>query len=111
MSEEWGYKYGQDDEKKVIFTDNPHRHAKLVMKLKYLQITQSKFFRHIVTGVLADDPRIMNYVEEIVDRSKKRKNKADKLTEKGIEQYNELGFSDDEMENIFDMIESEFPDL
>jgi len=111
MSEDWGYKYGQAEEKKVICTDNPHRHAKLVMKLKYLQITQSKFFRHIVTGVLNDDPRIMNYVEEIVNRSKKRKNKADKLKQKGEEQYNELGFSDDEMENIFDMIESEFPDL
>jgi len=111
MADDLGYKYGQKDEKKVIFTDNPHRHAKLVHKLKYLNLTQSKFFRHIVTGLLTDDPRIMNYVEEIVKRSKQRKKKADKLQQKGIEKYNELGFSDDEMENIFDMIESEFPDL
>jgi DNA segregation ATPase FtsK/SpoIIIE-like protein len=111
MADDLGYKYGQKDEKNVIFTDNPHRHAKLVHKLKYLNLTQSKFFRHIVTGLLTDDPRIMNYVEEIVKRSKQRKKKADKLQQKGIEKYNELGFSDDEMENIFDMIESEFPDL
>jgi DNA-binding transcriptional regulator YhcF (GntR family) len=111
MSKDFGYKQSSEDEKRVVFTDNHHRHAKFTMKLKYLQITQSKFFRHIITGVLEDDPRIMNYVEEIAKRSKARKKKAQKLEEKGIEKYNELGFSDDEVENIFDMIESEFPDL
>ena len=47
----------------------------------------------------------------VPDHPKARKKKAQKLEEKGIEKYNELGFSDDEVENIFDMIESEFPDL
>ena len=87
MSKDFGYKQSSEDEKRVVFTDNHHRHAKFTMKLKYLQITQSKFFRHIITGVLEDDPRIMNYVEEIANRSKARKKKAQKLEEKGVEKY------------------------
>jgi len=76
-----------------------------------LNITQAKFFRHIITGVLTEDPRIMNYTEEIATRSKERKKKAERLTAKGIQDYNDLGFSDDEVEDLFDVIEAEFPDL
>jgi len=105
------YEYIEEEQKRIVFTDNVHRHAKLVMKLKYLNITQAKFFRHIISGVLTDDPRIMNYVEEIATRSKVRNNKAQRLKEKGEILYNDLGFSDDEMDDLFDAIESEFPDL
>jgi hypothetical protein len=111
MSIETGYKYNSEDEKRIVFTDNEHRHAKFVMKIKYLNITQAKFFRHIITGVINEDPRLMNYVEEIATRSKTRRKRAEKLEERGIQTYNELGFSDDEVENIFDLLESEFPDL
>ena len=51
--------------KKIVFTENDHRHAKLVLKLKYLRITQSSFFRHIITGFLDGDPNIEKFVETI----------------------------------------------
>lgn len=111
MSDDYTYEYNEENEKRIVFTDNLHRHTKLVVKLKYLNLTQAKFFRHIITGVLTDDPRIMNYVEEIATRSKRRKEKAEQLIKKGKENYNELGFSDEEMEDLFDVLESEFPDL
>ena len=53
----------------------------------------------------------MNYTEEIATRSKERKKKAERLTAKGVQDYNDLGFSDDEVEDLFDVIEAEFPDL
>tara|TARA_R110001583_G_scaffold6502_1_gene32969 strand:- start:153 stop:488 length:336 start_codon:yes stop_codon:yes gene_type:complete len=111
MSNDYQYQYNDENEKRIVFTDNLHRHTKLVLKLKYLNITQAKFFRHIITGVLTEDPRVMNYTEEIATRSKERKKKAERLTAKGIQDYNDLGFSDDEVEDLFDVIEAEFPDL
>ena len=99
MSDDYAYRYSEENEKRIVFTDNLHRHTKLVLKLKYLNITQ------------AEDPRIMNYVEEIATRSKLRKNKAEQLEKKGKENYNDLGFSDEEMEGLFDVLESEFPNL
>tara|TARA_R100000234_G_C4931468_1_gene148677 strand:+ start:98 stop:439 length:342 start_codon:yes stop_codon:yes gene_type:complete len=111
MSDDYQYKYNDENEKRIVFTDNLHRHTKLVLKLKYLNITQAKFFRHIITGVLTEDQRIMNYIEEIATRSKERKKKAERLEAKGKQDYNDLGFSDDEVEDLFDVIEAEFPEL
>ena len=37
--------------------------------------------------------------------------KAEQLEKKGREDYNDLGFSEEEMEGLFDVLESEFPDL
>ena len=97
--------------KKIVFIDNEHRHVKLVLKLKNLNITQSKFFRHIVSGLLLEDPRIVSYVEDIVSRTKNAKKRTKDMKEKGVQDYNDLGFSEDEMDNIFDLIEMEYPDL
>ena len=69
--------------KRIVFTENDHRHAQLVLKLKYLRITQSSFFRHIITGLLNDDSRVLEYTNEIAFKSKIRKAKSKKLVEKG----------------------------
>ena len=53
----------------------------------------------------------MNYIEEIATRSKERKKKAERLEAKGKQDYSDLGFSDDEVEDLFDVIEAEFPEL
>ena len=105
------YEYIEEEQKRIVFTDNMHRHAKLVMKLKYLNVTQAKFFRHIITGMLKGDPRLMSYIEEITPRSKVRASKAEKAKEQGRRLYNDLGFSEVEMGDLFDILESEFPEL
>ena len=68
--------------KRIVFTENDHRHAQLVLKLKYLRITQAAFFRHIITGLIGDDPRIIEYANEISFRSKRKKVKNPKSCKK-----------------------------
>ena len=97
--------------KRIVFTENDHRHAQLVLNLKYLRVSQSAFFRHIITGLLKDDPRILKYLDELSPRSKGKKAKATKLTKMGQQKLKDLALSDGEVENIFDMIEQDFPDL
>lgn len=97
--------------KRIIFTDNDHRHAKLIVKLRYDGLKQSEFFRHIVSGYINNDPRLDEYVEEFKTQSVKKKKKTRQLKRKGREAVHDLNLHSDEIENIFDILAEEHPDL
>ncbi len=97
--------------KRIVFTDTDHRHAQLVVKLKSDGITQAKFFRSLITGYLNGDDRLVEFVRENGKLSIQRKNKIQKLEEKGKALVQELGLDEEQVEDIFDMIAEEFPDL
>ena len=97
--------------KRIVFTDTDHRHAQLVVKLKNDGITQAKFFRSLITGYLDGDSRLVEFVRENGKLSIQRKNKIQKLEEKGKALVQELGLDEEQVEDIFDMIAEEFPDL
>jgi uncharacterized protein YeeX (DUF496 family) len=102
--------YGKNS-KRIIFTDTDHRHAQLTLKLKDDGMTQAKFFRTLITGYLSDDDRIRDYIVDTGDLSKQKKQRNAKLRERGKEITRELGLSNDQVENIFDLISEEFPNL
>lgn len=97
--------------KRIVFTENDHRHAQLVIRLKHEGIKQSDFFRSIITGYISGDERIQNYVEEVSTISKKRKAKSKTLRTAGQQKIEDFGFTEGEIENIFDLIEEEHPEL
>jgi uncharacterized protein YeeX (DUF496 family) len=102
--------YGKNN-KRIIFTDTDHRHAQLTLKLKDDGMTQAKFFRAIITGYLSDDERIRGYVVDRGELSKEKKQRNIKLRETGKSTVRDLGLSDNQVENIFDLISEEFPEL
>ncbi len=102
--------YGKNN-KRIIFTDTDHRHAQLTLKLKNDGMTQAKFFRALITGYLSDDERIRDYIVNVGNLSKQKKQRNVKLRERGKEITRELGLSNDQVENIFDLISEEFPNL
>ena len=83
----------------------------LRIKLKFDDITKFWFFNEYIKGYLLDDPLLQPYIEKIKESSKMaRKNKLKKnrqLLEKEKEIKNKFGLNPDEIENIFDLIESE----
>ena len=97
--------------KRIVFTENDHRHAQLVIRLKHEGLKQSDFFRAIITGYIGGDKRIQDYVEEVSTISKKRKTKSRKLRTTGEQKVKDFGLTDGEIENIFDLIEEEYPEL
>ena len=97
--------------KRIVFTESDHRHAQLIIKLRHDGLRQSEFFRSIITGYLAGDERIESFIEETSSLSKKRKNKSNQLKSKGRQNVSDFGFTDGEIDNIFDLIEEEYPDL
>ncbi len=97
--------------KRIVFTENDNRHAQFMMKLREVGITQSKFFRLIITGFIDGDDRLFEFISENSGQSRPKTAKINKLREKGKELMHDLAFDDTEIENIFDLIEQEYPDL
>lgn len=97
--------------KRIVFTDTDHRHAQLIVRLSHDGLTQSDFFRCIVGGYIENDPRLVEFVHERSTQSKKRKADSRRLIEKGQRKLDSLGLNEGEIENIFDLIEKENPDL
>ena len=97
--------------KRIVFTENDNRHAQFMMKLREVGITQSKFFRLIITGFINNDDRLFQYILENSGQSKSKINKINKLKDKGKQIMHDLAFDDTEIQNIFDLIAEDHPDL
>ncbi len=106
--------YGTRD-KRISFMDTDKRNADLMIRLKHDGLTKTKFFRAILTGYLERDHIIINFVESLKEssgaQSKKKSKIVKDLEEKRIENKRKFGLEESEIENIFDILEKEHPDL
>ena len=106
--------YGKSS-KKVMFYDTDKRHADLKVRLQHDSLTQSAFFRALVSGYLDKDTRIMQFIDDykfdnnIQNKSERRI--AKKMIELGNTNTSAHGLADNEIENIFDILEQEHPEL
>ena len=111
----------KNKEKRVVFTDTSIRHAELKIRLQHDGISQSDFFRAMITGYLEKDSQIINYMAIYKEKhgcQKKKKNQNKKKRGRVVEDIEEgehllekFGIKNDELEGIFDMIAEEYPDL
>ena len=97
--------------KRIVFTENDHRHAQLIVRLKYDGLRQSDFFRSLITAYIENDQRIVEYIDEIKPQSKDKKKLSKRLRDTGTTTIQSLGFSEDQIEDIFDLIAEEHPEL
>jgi hypothetical protein len=102
--------------KKIVFYDTDKRHADLKIRLHYDGLTQSSFFRSMITAYLDKDAAMMDYISRLkalngIHSGKKRRDSESLLQEAENTKTKFSIFEDDEVENIFDLIEEEHPDL
>jgi len=106
--------YGKKD-KRISFLDTDKRNADFLIRLKHDGLTKTKFFREILSGYLNQDHAIMDFIERTKKassvQSKQHSNLVKTLEEKGKETKRKFGLKDEEIENIFDLLEKEHPDL
>jgi len=95
--------------------DTDKRSADLMIRLKHDGLTKTKFFREILTGYLEKDNAIVDFVERLKGaqdiQSKSQSKIVKDLAEKGRESKKKFGLKDEEIQNIFDLLEKEHPDL
>ena len=101
--------------KKVQFVDTDIRHAQLRIQLERQSLTQAEFFRACLTGMIENDPTFMKYIKNYKDSKKIGQKRSAKVIEKEDRVSDDLmkkfGIKDDELENIFDLIAEEHPEL
>ena len=101
--------------KKVIFDDTDVRHARLKIRLEYDGLSQAEFFRSLITGYLENDKSVMDYITRYKKDNKKLSKRNLKYQTKDTQVADDLlgqfGIGDEELENIFDVIATNNPDL
>tara|TARA_B100000900_G_scaffold397690_1_gene398308 strand:+ start:80 stop:394 length:315 start_codon:yes stop_codon:yes gene_type:complete len=102
--------YGKND-KRISFMDTDKRAAELLIRLKHDGLTKTRFFREILTGYLERDSDMVSFVDKVKSQSKTKSTKTKNMEQKGNENKNKFGLNQGEIENIFDMLEKEHPDL
>ena len=106
--------YGKG-EKKVIFYDTEKRHAELKIRLYHDGLTQTDFFRGFITGYIEKNEALSPYMEQLKEKysknGKERQLSSKKMQEQGKKNKNKFALSKEEVENIFDLLEEEFPEI
>jgi len=104
-------------DKQILFLETEKRHADLKIKLKQYGISQSDFIRGCVSGLINDDEKFLPFFFKLLEeksyiKSAKNRNKNKEMITKGLNTMNEdFILKDSEIENIFDIIDKEHPDL
>mgnify|MGYP003646225583 CR=1 FL=1 len=100
-----------NDRKKIMFYDTPARHAQLKIRCQHDGINQSQFLRMVVTGYLEGNNNIVQFMHACKEKynlqGKIKRNKARRLHQAGQELSKDLALKQDEIENIFDILESD----
>lgn len=101
--------------KKFMFYDSEKRQADLRIRLQYDGINQSYFFRAMITGYLDKDPDILSFLDRYKGKNKTQginKRAASNTYKKRAEQTKkQFSLDSNDIENIFDIIAEEHPDL
>jgi len=108
---------GIKKDKQILFLETEKRHADLKVKLKTYGISQSEFIRGCISGLLNDDEEFLPYFFKLLEeksyiKSSKNRSKNKEMINKGLSTLNEdFSLKESEIENIFDIIEKDHPDL
>ena len=103
------------DRKKFMFYDTEKRQADLRIKLKNEGMTQSQFFRAMITGYLNNEENIVEFLDSYKEKNQIQSRSRRKILQKENLKENKTkdiyGLDKKDIENIFDIIEEEHPDL
>ena len=100
----------------VSFFLHPRLHEDLKIRMHYDGFkTQSEFFRACVISYLEKNSQFMEFLDDYKQnekiQSKVNIKKSRRLRRDGEDLMKRLGITEEDVENIFDLIEEEIPEL
>jgi hypothetical protein len=103
------------DRKKFMFYDTAKRQADLRIRLQYDGMNQSEFFRAMITGYLEGNSELMMYLDNYkqahaIQGDNKRRTSV-RMAREAERTKKKFALDKNEIEDIFDLIEKEHPDL
>lgn len=97
-----------------VFSVYEKTSADLKIKIRNDNLTQTSWFAGVAKLYLENDPDMVKVIYKVKQEAKvmgkKKLNRAKKDIEKGHDIMKELGITNSDKEDIFDMIESEYTD-
>ena len=100
-----------EDRKKIMFYDTSDRQSKLRIRCNFDGISQSQFFRMMITGYIENDELIYNFMKKCKEKYKiqgvTKRNKIDRIARSSAQNIKKFNLGKDEIEDIFDIIETE----
>lgn len=97
--------------KKIMFYESEERQTKLRVRCNFDGITQSQFFRMMVTGYIENNDLIFTFLDKCKDaydiQGQQKRNKIKTIKKKTKDVVNKFSLEKEEIENIFDIIETE----
>ena len=106
-----------DEPAEKIYANLPQsQKVDLKIKLHHHGLTQSNFLRGVVKAFLQEDEQFMAWfgawkLRNSRIKSSQRHHKSDKLKQMGQEAASKFGINEGEIEDIFDVIAKEYPEL
>ena len=104
-----------EKQKKVIFSIPENDKAKFKVQLQYDSLTQTQFFRGIMAAYLIKEQNFMNFVDGLKKELAVQSQAQRLKTERGLKESRTISkkfaLDDGEVENIFDILAKEHPDL
>ncbi len=99
------------DRKKIMFYDSSERQTKLRIRCDFDGISQSQFFRMMVSGYIDGDELISSFLDKCKEKYKiqgqQKRMKIVQLQNGAKKTIAKFALGDDEVSNIFDIIEME----
>ena len=100
-----------DDRKKIMFYESSENQTKLKIRCDYDGITQSQFFRMMISGYINSDENIYQFIKNFKKNNNiqgiAKINKIDSMRKSTKEVTTKFALNNDELEDIFDVIEME----
>jgi len=95
--------------KKFMFYDSEHRQAALRVRCQYDGISQSQFFRMMISGYLEGDANIVSYIDSFKEKhsiqGKAKRAYIEKMYDKRLDIQNKFALNEEEIESIYDILE------
>ena len=95
--------------KEVATSITEHEHVELMSRIRFDYLNKSKLLKALILGYIREDPLIREYVEKLKEESgvsNKKRNKQAVVMRKLDRFYENHTFSNEEISNIFDLIDT-----
>lgn len=99
------------DRKKIMFYDSQDRQARLKIRCMHDEISQSQFFRMMISGYIENDDLIFDYIKKYKEKhslqGQQKRNKSNQIKKQEKLIKEKFALDNEEIADIFDMIEME----
>ena len=97
--------------KKIMFYDSVDRQTKLRVRCRFDGITQSQFFRMMITGYIEDDDLVFAFLNKCKEKyeiqGQQKRSKISQIKKRAKQNTKNFSLDKKDIDSIFDTIEQE----